>query len=51
MSESGDDWEQQLEDDSKLDQNLNQDKSKRFLDEDKVNSDEERKKKEEAKKT
>lgn len=49
-SESEDDWEKQLEDESKLEKNLNQEKQKKFVDEDKVDSDEERKKVQEAQK-
>lgn len=50
MSDSGDDWEKQLEDEEELEKNLNQEKKKAFKDEDEVDSDEERKKKQEEQK-
>lgn len=53
MSDSGDDWEKQLEDEGELDKNINKgadDKKKAFKDEDDYDSDEERKKQAELKK-
>lgn len=54
MSDSGDDWEKQLEDEEQLEKNLNkadEDKKKAaFKDEDAYDSDEERKKQEAEKK-
>ena len=51
MSDSGDDWEKQLEDEETLEKNLKQDKNaKKFEEEDAYDSEEEKKKKEEAKK-
>lgn len=50
MSDSGDDWEKQLEDEEELNKNLNQDKKKAFKDEDAYDSEEERKKKAEEEK-
>lgn len=52
MSDSGDDWEKQCEDEEELDKNINkgEDKKKAFKDEDDYDSDEERKKQAEQKK-
>jgi len=52
MSDSGDDWEKQLEDEEELEKNISQaDKKKAaFKDEDAVDSDEERKKRAEDQK-
>lgn len=47
MSDSGEDWEKQLEDEEALDKNLNQDKKKAFVDEDAYDSEDEKKKKQE----
>ena len=50
MSESEDDWEKQLEDDEKLEANLNKPKEKKFAGEDAIDSDEEKEKKKEEEK-
>lgn len=52
MSDSGDDWEKQLDDEEELDKNINKadDKKYAFKDEDAYDSDEERKKQAEQKK-